>query len=116
VKEGLDAVRAGLHVGEALRRVAEDARVEDRLFARSPAVHVDAEDLLALRDTRVAHLEARLGRRIGREQQQHAAVEGPLLERSGKAHDETEPCGLPGPGGRRGGRHQQEQRGQEASA
>ena len=118
VQQCLDAVAAGLHAGQALRRVAEDARVEERRLAGLPADDVDAEHLLALGLVGVADLEARLGRGIGREQQQQAAVERPLGERLRVTHREAQRPGLGGrrPYARRGGNERERRESGQVSA
>ncbi len=116
VEEDLDTVPAGFHLGEALRRKAEDAPVEDRVLARPPAIHVDAEDLLALRDVRVAHLEARLRRGVGREEEEQPPVERLPAQRPREAHRDAEPRGLPGSRRHRGDEQRQGGEGGKAPA
>ncbi len=100
VKQRLHAVAARLDVAERLGRIAEDARVEKPGLAGLPAQDVDAEHLLAVRDVAVADLETRLGRVVGRDEQQQPPVERALRERLRIAHGDAQARRI----GRAGGR------------
>ena len=73
VQQGLHRVRAWRDLVEAGHGVAEDRGIEDGGLPRRQPFNIHAEDLLRLHA--VADLEARLAGRLGREHQQHAAVD-----------------------------------------
>jgi hypothetical protein len=77
VEEGLDRVRPGRDLGQALEGVAENPGVDHRLLSRPEALDVHAENLLGL-EAGVADLEAWLVARVLREEDEHPAVEGLL--------------------------------------
>jgi hypothetical protein len=74
VEKTLDGVFAGGQGGQASQGIAESRGVDESLFAGGQAVDVDAED--ELRGRAGADLEAWLGRVVGRDEQEQAAVEG----------------------------------------
>ena len=74
VEERLDLVRPRRDRRETFDGIPEHVARDDEGRARLPSVGVDAEDLLRPQD-RVAHLRARLGGLVLREDEEQAAVE-----------------------------------------
>ena len=92
VQQRLHGVGASRDLVEAGHGVAEDRGVEDRGLPRQQSFNIHAEDLLRLDP--VTDLEARLARRIGRQHQQHAPVDGLRDGRCGDGNLDAQRSGL----------------------
>ncbi len=112
VEQRLDVVLAGGELGQAADGIAECGGVDDRFAPGGEAVDVDAED--ELRSGAIGDLEPRLGLAVGREQEEHPAVEGRSRERRRKGYGEPDrSCGEGGhrqQDGESGGRQRGEER------
>jgi hypothetical protein len=104
VQQRLHRVGARGQVAQRLQRIAGHAGLEGGGGAGRPAVHVDAEGLLAL--GAVLDLESRLLAVVLGDEEQQPSVEGPGGQARSHAHREARPGGC----GRAHGERQGEQR------
>ena len=73
VQQALHPVLAWRQIVQALDRIAEHVGIDDRVLTRRKRLDVDAENLRG--PIAVRHLEARLRLLVGRDEQQHPAVD-----------------------------------------